>query len=217
MPVCARCCGFYTGFFITAVILFIMFKKKESDLPPKYILVILAFFLSSFVVDGIASNFGIYNTNNNLRFITGILSGSAISIILYPVFTFQYYRNAKSKKILRPPVKFIIYIIILASFIMVTLLRPDFLGYFYYYFTALSILFTFYFVNLTVFLLLPTFSKKAKGLLSKNLILPSILSTALSSLELFAAYWFHRIINLVWPGIIIIKNRGTEVPPKTDL
>ena len=174
-----------------------MFKRKESDLPPKYILVILAVFLSSFVVDGIASNFGIYNTNNNLRFITGILSGSSIMIILFPVFTFQYYRDAIAKKILEPPMKFIIYLIIIASFIIITLLRPDFLGYFYYYFTAFSVLFSFYFVNLTVFFLLPAFSKKAESLFSRYLILPSILSIALSSLELSAAYWFHRIIDLV--------------------
>ncbi len=174
-----------------------MFRKKESDLPPKYILLILAIFFSSFVIDGIASNFGIYNTNNNLRFITGVLSGSSIIIIIYPVFAFQYYRDAKAEKLFKSLIKFIIYIVIIIAFIIATLLRLDFLGYFYYYFTAFSVLFTFYFINLTVLLLVPPFSKKANGLISKYLILPSILSITLSSIELFGAYWFHRIVNFI--------------------
>ena len=197
MPVCARCCGFYSGAFIAAVILFIIFRKKESELPPKYILVILGIFFLSFVVDGIASNSGIYNTNNNLRFITGTLFGSSIITILYPVFTFQYYRNTKKERLFGTPFKFIIFLVIIIVFIIITLLRLDFLGRFYYYFTAFSILFTFYFINLTLFLLVPAFSKKSTKLMSRYLILPSVLSFALLSVELYADYMFHKIINTI--------------------
>lgn len=197
LPVCARCCGFYAGFFITAILLFIMFRKKESDLPPAYILIILAFFLLSFVVDGIASNFGLYNTNNNLRFITGTLCGSSIVIVLYPVFTFQYYKNPAPVKIFKTPFKFMVYILLITFFILVTLSGFSVLGYFYFYFTALSILFIFYFINLSVVLLIPYFSKKAIKLLSQYLVLPSIIAAALSFIELFAFYWFHKALELL--------------------
>ena len=172
-----------------------MFRKKESDLPPAYILIILAIFLLSFIIDGIASNFGLYNTNNNMRFITGVFCGSSIAIILYPVFTFQYYKYPGSEKIFKNPPKFIIYILLLALFIIVTLARFTFLEYFYYYLTALSILFTFYFINLVIILLIPPFSKKATGLISRYLILPSIIAAALSFIELFAFYWLHKAIE----------------------
>lgn len=195
LPVCSRCSGFYAGFLITAIILFIMFRKKESDLPPAYILIILAIFLLCFIIDGIASNFGLYNTNNNMRFITGVFCGSSIAIILYPVFTFQYYKYPGSEKIFKNPPKFIIYILLLALFIIVTLARFTFLEYFYYYLTALSILFTFYFINLVIILLIPPFSKKATGLISRYLILPSIIAAALSFIELFAFYWLHKAIE----------------------
>lgn len=194
LPICSRCSGIYTGFFITAIILFIMFRKKESDLPPLYILIIFTIFFLSTIIDGIASNFGLYNTNNNLRFITGFLCGSSIMSITYPIFTFQYYKESKKEKIFKKPDEFIIYILILIVFITITLLRFNFLGYFYYYLVAFSIFFTFYFINLVMVLLIPLFSQRASRLTSKYLILPSIIAIALSLLELFVSYWFHRFI-----------------------
>jgi len=194
LPICSRCSGFYTGFFITAVILFIMFRKKESELPPIYILVILALFCLSTIIDGIASNFGLYNTNNNLRFITGCLCGSSIMIIIYPIFSFQYYKDSIKEKIFKKPLKFIIYALIVMGFIIITLLRLNFLSYFYYYLAGFSVLFTFYFINLVLILLFPPFSQKAYRLLSKYLVLPSILAIALSLIELLAFYWFHKLI-----------------------
>lgn len=174
-----------------------MFRKRESNLPPAYILIILAFFLLSFVIDGIASNFGLYDTNNNLRFITGVLCGSSIVIVLYPVFTFQYHKNPAPVKIFKNPFKFMAYILVMALFILVTLARFSFLGYFYFYLTALSILFTFYFINLSVILLIPCFSKKAIKLLSGYLVLPSIIAIVLSFIELFAFYWSHKALELL--------------------
>ncbi len=194
LPICSRCSGIYIGFTITGVILFIMFRKKENDLPPPYALIILGLFFLSTIVDGIASNFGLYNTNNNLRFITGFLCGSSIMTIIYPVFVFQYYKKSKKENIFKRPLKFIIYTLIITVFITVTLLRLSFLGHFYYYLSAFSILFTFYFINLVIMLLIPCFSQKALRLASKYLILPSTLSAALSLLELFVSYYFHRLI-----------------------
>ena len=192
LPVCSRCSGIYIGFFTAAIVLFIMFRKKENDLPPLYILVIFAFFFLSTIIDGIASNFGIYNTNNNLRFLTGFLCGASIMGIIYPIFTFQYYKKSKNEKIFKKPLKLIIYFLILAVFITVTLIGFNFLGYFYYYLSAFSIVFTFYFINLVIALLIPPFSQRAHRLASKYLILPSIISIALSSLEILVFYRFHR-------------------------
>ena len=195
LPICSRCSGIYAGFIITAVFLFIIYRKKENGLPPLYILVILGLFFLSAVIDGIASNFGLYETNNIIRFITGFLGGSSIMIVLYPIFTFQYYRQSKAKRIFDRPVEFMIYILIIAAFITVTLIRLDFTGRFYYYFVTFSIFFTFYFINLVLVLLIPPFSQKATRFVSKFLILPSIIAIVLSSIELIGSYWFHRFIS----------------------
>ncbi|HEY4695543.1 MAG TPA: DUF2085 domain-containing protein [Candidatus Hydromicrobium sp.] len=194
LPICSRCSGIYTGFFITAVILFIMYRKKENDLPPLYVLIIFALFFLSTIIDGIASNFGLYNTNNNLRFITGFLGGSSIMVIIYPIFIFQYYRQSKKEKIFKKPGEFIIYVLIVIAFITITLLRLNFMGHFYYYLATFSVLFTFYFINMVLVLLIPLFSQKAYRLASKYLILPSIIAITLSLIELLASYWFHKLI-----------------------
>lgn len=194
LPVCARCSGIYTGFIITVVILLIMYRKKENSLPPLYVLVVFALFFLSALIDGIASNFGLYETNNNLRFITGFLCGSSIMVIIYPIFTFQYYRQSKPKRIFNNPVQFIIYILVITVFILITLIPFDFAGLFYYYFVTFSILFTFYFINAVIVLMVPPFSQKADRLASKYLILPSAIAIVLSSMELLGSYWFHRFI-----------------------
>jgi len=198
LPVCARCSGIYIGFIITAIILLVMYRKKENGLPPLYVLVVLALFFLSTLIDGIASNFGLYETSNNLRFITGFLCGSSIMVIIYPIFTFQYYKQSKPKRIFNSAGGFMIYILTITVFIVITLIRFDFMGRFYYYFITFSILFTFYFINMVLVLLIPPFSQKAHRLVSKHLILPSVIAIALSSIELLGSYWFHRFITNFW-------------------
>lgn len=194
MPVCARCDGIYIGFLISAIILFIMYRKRENELPPLYIIIILILFIISTIVDGLISNFSSGLTNNYFRFITGFLCGSATVVFLYPVFVFQYFRESVNIKIFSKPLKFIIFILLDLLFITITLIKISFLNYFYYYFSAIAIIFTFYFVNLVMILLIPYFSQKAPRLFSKFLILPSIISILLSAGELFLSYRFHQYL-----------------------
>ena len=109
IPICSRCTGIYTGFFISALVLLILFRKKENDLPPLYIMIILIIFFLSMIIDGAGSYLGLYETNNIIRFITGLLSSASIMVILYPIFVFQYYQNSKKEKIFKNPYKFIIF------------------------------------------------------------------------------------------------------------
>jgi len=197
LPVCSRCSGIYIGFTVSAVILFIMFRKRENNLPPAYIIVISCLFIFSTVLNGILSYLTPLSTGNNARFITGFLCGASAAVILYPIFVFQYYKKSKNIKIFSSPVKFIIHFIILAVFIAVVLARINFLDYFFYYLTAFSIIFTFYFVNLVIILLVPLFSQKAKNLPGKHLVAPSVISVAMLLLELFLSYRFHLfLLNL---------------------
>ncbi len=195
IPICSRCSGIYIGFFISAVILFILFRKRENDLPPLYILVVLIIFFLSTITDGIGSYAGLYETNNTIRFITGFLCGASIMVIVYPIFIFQYYKYSRKEKIFKRPYKFVIFIIALAAFAALTLFRINFLGSFYYYFSIFTVIFTFYAINLVMVLLVPFFSLKANRLWSKYLILPSAISLVLASGEIFVAYKIHQILN----------------------
>ena len=197
LPVCARGSGIYIGFFISAIVLFILFRKRENSLPPLYIIVILALFLISTITDGIISNFASFNTNNIIRFITGYLCGIAMITIIYPIFNFQYFKESNDTRVFSRPIKFIVYILVSAAFISIVLLRINFLGYFFYYLNAFSIIFTFFFINLVMVLLVPPLSQKAANLLSKYLAAPLIISIALSVLELFISYRLQQfLLNL---------------------
>ena len=84
MPVCARCEGIYLGFLFGAIILFIMFRKRQGELPPLYIIILLLLFVLSTITDAALSYLNIIKTNNLSRFITGYLSGiSSITIIFH--------------------------------------------------------------------------------------------------------------------------------------
>lgn len=193
-PLCSRCAGIYIGFMIAAIILFIMFRKKQNNLPPLYALIILAAFFLSTIIDGLASYSGLYMTNNIIRFSTGFLCGASIMTILYPVFNFQYYRESLNKRIFKRPVTFIIFISILIAFIVFTLFRFDFLGSFYYYLSGISVLFTFFFVSLVMMFLVPPFSQQAEKLFNRHLILPVVLALMLTFLEIFIAYKLHQLM-----------------------
>ena len=197
LPICSRCSGIYIGFFICAIFMFLIFRKRESDLPPLYILIILIIFILSTVADGLLSYFSVIETNNIARSITGFLSGSATMAIIYPIFNYQYYRNSYNIRIFASPLIFIFFIAANSLVIFITLLQIGFLNYFYYYLSAASVIFTFYFVNLLIILLFPVFSRKAPRLFSKYLVLPTILALVLSSVELLASYKLHIfLINI---------------------
>ncbi len=193
LPICARCSGIYLGFLITAAILFSMYRRKESNLPPLWVKIALVIFIISTIIDGLLSYLNLIPTNNNIRFVTGFLCGSGIMIIIYPVFVFQYYRQASEKKIFASLLKFIVYIVIISAFMGLTLTRFSILGYLYYYLSAFSVVFTFYFINLTMILLVPPFAQKANKLASKYLVLPSVAAIGFMVFELFISYKIHQV------------------------
>jgi uncharacterized membrane protein len=194
-PVCSRCAGIYIGFLISAVILFSMFRKKQGELPPPYVLIFLSVFFLSTIIDGLASYFGFYMTNNIIRFSTGFLCGAAIMAVLYPVFNFQYYREPSRERIFKRPFTFIIFVLNLMAFIILTLFRIEFLGGFYYYLSSLSVVFTFFFVSLTMTYLIPFFSQRAERFFSIHLIIPVIIALILTVVEIFITYRLHRLMN----------------------
>ena len=194
LPLCGRTSGIYIGFLISAITLFFLFRKKENGLPPSYILIIFCILIISTGADWALSHLGIYESSNNIRFITGFLAGSSLMAIVFPVFNKQYYRISNDVRIFKNPIRIIIYFLILAIFIIITLLRFNFLSYFYYYLAALSVVFTFYFINFIVIILIPFFANKAHRTISRFLILPSIISLTLVALELYVSYKLHQFL-----------------------
>ena len=84
LPVCARCTGFYISIF-TYIILAIFIPITYSI--NSIVLGIL--FLIPAGVDGTTQFFGLRNSNNILRFITGLIGGLGL-IIIVKTFKFMF-------------------------------------------------------------------------------------------------------------------------------
>lgn len=86
-PVCARC----TGFYISLIIYFIYtyFNFVNYNIP---LLIFAVILLIPAMIDGITQFLEIQESNNTRRFITGILGGLGLGIILKAIkwFIFLY-------------------------------------------------------------------------------------------------------------------------------
>ena len=78
LPVCARCVGVYLGMYIGYSIL--LFRNKQAIGPPH--LFVSLFLTSPLIVDGVGQFFGLWTSTNDLRLITGLFFGTAISPLL---------------------------------------------------------------------------------------------------------------------------------------
>ncbi len=76
-PVCARCTGFYTG--LAAYLIYKLFYTHPYDINMLVLSIIL---LIPTAVDGFSQLFGLRESNNTLRFITGFIGGIGLIIFM---------------------------------------------------------------------------------------------------------------------------------------
>lgn len=91
-PLCARNIGIYSSFLITSAYLLWRGHQRAGRLPPRPITVLLAAFVVIMTVDGFNSLFAesgqphLYAPRNDLRTLTGIGMGTAITVAVLYVF-----------------------------------------------------------------------------------------------------------------------------------
>ena len=73
MPICARCTGLYVGFLIGIGLFAAVRKLRESPIPSALVIALVL----PLVIDGVTQALGLRTSGNELRFLTGILAGSA--------------------------------------------------------------------------------------------------------------------------------------------
>ena len=80
-PVCARCTGFYTGL--------VIFLIYNSLFPISYtldLLILSILLLIPTSIDGFTQYLGLRESNNNLRFVTGLIGGIGLIIFFKIIF-----------------------------------------------------------------------------------------------------------------------------------
>jgi len=108
LPLCARCTGTYLGALLGFLGIAVLRRWRASGLPPSEVLASLVGFIVLWGIDGLNSFLAffpnalhLYEPHNLLRFITGILNGLALSIIVYPVFSFLLWKEANTGRVIR--------------------------------------------------------------------------------------------------------------------
>ncbi|MEE1156827.1 MAG: DUF2085 domain-containing protein [Methanobrevibacter sp.] len=85
-PVCARCTGFYTGL--------IVFLIYNCFFPVNYslnLLIISIILMIPTAVDGFTQFLGLRKSNNNLRFVSGVIGGIGLIIFMKIAIRIFYY------------------------------------------------------------------------------------------------------------------------------
>jgi len=108
LPLCARCTGTYLGALLGLLGLAALRRWRASSLPRRGVLISLISFIVLWGGDGLNSFLNLlphaphlYEPHNLLRLITGILQGLALSIIVYPIFSFLLWKETNTARAIR--------------------------------------------------------------------------------------------------------------------
>ena len=86
-PVCSRCTGFYISLIIYFIYTYYFFVDYNV-----YVLIFAVLLLVPTVIDGITQLFEYRESNNKLRFITGLLGGLGLGILIKALKYFIYLK-----------------------------------------------------------------------------------------------------------------------------
>lgn len=192
LPVCARDTGIYLGFLISFLYMRLTHHRRENLLPSKTIMAIAVLFIAVMGFDGVTSYLGLRTTTNEIRLITGLLTGFALPVFLFPVMNYQLWENSTDDEVLKDWRKaggllvliglsycFVWYGTFLPAIMMSSLV-------------VASILFTFGLINLLIISILPWWFQTAKKM--RDLWPAMIVALLLTVLELYLASLMHSYL-----------------------
>ena len=106
-PLCARCTGMYLGAALTLLTLGLAGRWRWSDLPPLKLLLVLLGLIGIMGIDGINSYLHffpnaphVYQPQNWLRLTTGMGTGLAMGLIMWPALAQTLWANAEFRPII---------------------------------------------------------------------------------------------------------------------
>ena len=92
----ARCSGIYIGFGI-GVLYYFVASRNAKELPPYPILIFISVLFLPLFIDVFSIKYGLREPSNDIRYLTGLLFGTAFSSYLYPAFTILASINERKK------------------------------------------------------------------------------------------------------------------------
>ena len=165
LPVCARDTGIYIGFCVSLVLIALLHRpERPREFPTAWGWTAFVLLLGSMAVDGGTEYAGLRTTTNDLRLITGLASGYAISMLLVPMLNDSVWQHADTRRVLDPAWRLGVWLATLPVVYVATWFGGPLLGVGYPVLVAIAILTTLTCVNMVVVCLTPWFDRKANRL-----------------------------------------------------
>jgi len=199
VPVCARDTGIFVGFAIALLLIAILERGgRPTEAPSPLATIILIAFIGLMAVDGVTSYAGLRPTTNELRLLTGLMTGYALAAFTVPLLNGQLWRISGSGRALEGRWRFAVFVATLPLAWLVIFYLAPYLGVVYPFLVVLAILVTFVAVNLVIVCLFNEFERRADRLRDARIAM--LLALALTVVELAGAsylkFWLESIVGL---------------------
>lgn len=107
LPLCARCSGTFLGVLLSLVTLTVGGRLRAGRLPPPRVLLVLVSFVIFWIFDGLNSYLTLllgapllYQPQNWLRLVTGMLNGLALGSLIFSLFNFSLWQTPRPQAVL---------------------------------------------------------------------------------------------------------------------
>ncbi len=201
LPVCSRDTGIYLGFVIALAVLWALERgRRSSELPPLGTSLIMIVFIAAMGIDGITSYAGLRETTNELRLLTGLMTGYALAAFTLTLLNSQLWTRPGPDRVLgtfRATAEYLGSLVV--AFFVVLWMGP-LLGVVYPLLVAAAILATFSAVNGVIVALLPPFERKAHRALDTWPVFVGGLG--LTVIELAGAVWLKAWLLAISGGTV---------------
>lgn len=165
VPVCARDTGIYFGVLISLGLVSLLHgKTRPRGLPTRAGWIAIALMIGTMALDGGTEYAGLRGTTNELRLITGLLSGFAIGALIAPMINDELWSAGSQKRVLDTPRRLAIWLAAVPITYAVVYWGLPLLGVGFPLLVAAAILGTLVAVNLIMVCMLPPFERRAETL-----------------------------------------------------
>lgn len=199
VPVCARDTGIFVGFTLAWLLIVFLERGRRPTEPPAALhSVVLVVLIVLMAIDGVTSYAGLRPTTNEIRLITGLMTGYALAAFTVPLLNGQLWRAAGSDRVLAGRWSFTLYLASLPiAWLLVYYVAPWF-GLVYPWLVVAAIMVTFIAVNLVIVCLFNEFERRAQTVWDARV--PVLLALVLTLVELAGAsylkFWLESVVGV---------------------